>query len=150
MVRQALLNYSTAIEASKTVSEIQEILGRHGAKAILINYKEGFIESLSFQISTPTNDIGFRLPVDPDAILKTLKRQKDMGKLKHSITLNRPHAIRVAWRILKDWVESQMAILETEMVKMEQIFLPYMIVKEDKTLYEVMIDRGFYLTEGKE
>jgi len=35
------------------------------------------------------------------------------------------------------------------MVKMEQIFLPYMITKNNQTLYESMVDRGFYLTEGK-
>ncbi len=57
-------------------------------------------------------------------------------------------AARVGWRILKDWVRAQMAILETEMVEIEQIFLPYMEAKDGRTLYETMIDKGFYLTEG--
>ena len=42
-----------------------------------------------------------------------------------------------------------MAILETEMVKMEQIFLPYVITDSGKTLYEAMIDRHFQLGAGK-
>ena len=62
---------------------------------------------------------------------------------------NHQQAVRIAWRIVKDWVRAQMAILETEMVKMEQIFLPYMITNNNQTLYESMVDRGFYLTEGK-
>jgi hypothetical protein len=43
-----------------------------------------------------------------------------------------------------------MAILETDMVRLEQIFLPYMITPDGKTLYENMVDKGFYLTEGKD
>jgi hypothetical protein len=63
---------------------------------------------------------------------------------------NYQQAVRIAWRIVKDWVRAQMAILETEMVRMEQIFLPYMITRDNQTLYEAMVDRGFHLTEGKE
>lgn len=149
MARQALLNYSTKIEAGKTASEIQEILGTHGAKAVLINYKDGLIDSLSFQVETPQGDIGFRLPIDPDAVLKILQRQQALGKLRHGGEPDRPQAVRVAWRILKDWIEAQMAILETEMVKIEQVFLPYMITHDGRTLYEGMAEKGFYLTQGR-
>ena len=38
-----------------------------------------------------------------------------------------------------------MAILETQMVKMEQIFLPYMIMRNGKTLFEDMVKTGFKL-----
>jgi hypothetical protein len=41
-----------------------------------------------------------------------------------------------------------MALLETEMVKMEQIFLPYMITGDNKTLFERMVDHKFMLPEG--
>ena len=61
---------------------------------------------------------------------------------------NRAQAIRIAWRIVKDWVEAQMAILETEMVKMEQIFLPYIQTQQGQTLFEVFESRNM-LTEGK-
>ncbi|WP_189339127.1 hypothetical protein [Williamsia muralis] len=32
------------------------------------------------------------------------------------------HALRVAWRITKDWVEAQLAIIETQMVTPAQVF----------------------------
>ena len=47
-------------------------------------------------------------------------------------------------------MRAQMAILETEMVKLEQVFLPYMIVSDKKTLYEVMKEKQFLLGERKE
>jgi len=141
-----LLNYSTSISAQKTAGEIMDILVGHGAKAILMNYgKDGQVESLSFQILTPQGEIGIRLPVDPDAILKVMSRQGVTRKYLH-----RTHAIRVAWRITKDWVKAQMALVETEMVRTEQVFLPYWITPSGKTLYEHLVDTKFQLTEGRE
>ena len=139
-----LLNYTTSISAQKTVGEIMGILAGHGAKAVLMNYdSDGQVESLSFQIASPQGEIGIRLPIDPDAVLKVMSRQGTTRKY-----LNRTHAIRVAWRIVKDWVKAQMAIVETEMVQTEQVFLPYWITPSGKTLYDHLIDTKFQLEGG--
>jgi len=140
-----LANYTTSVEAIKTVGEIQGILVAHGARSILMNYDgDGFIESLSFIVRTPYGDMPIRLPVNPKAVQKVLIEQ---GMPRRYTEYSQ--AVRVAWRILKDWVRAQMAILETEMVRMEQIFLPYMVTKDDKTLYEAMVEKKFFLTEGE-
>jgi len=145
----ALLNYTTQVEAIKTVGEIQGILAGHGAKSIKTDYTgDGQVEALSFLVITPQGEVGIRLPIDPDAVLKVLTQQARLGKVPKRY-INRPQAIRVAWRIVKDWVQAQMAILETEMVKMEQIFLPYVITDSGKTLYEAMIQRHFQLGPGE-
>lgn len=137
----SLLNYTTSIEAAKTVGEIEKNLAKHGAKAILKNYDDdGYIKSLSFIIQYGKQEIPFRLPVDPDAVLRILQRQGVPVRYR-----TRAHAIRVAWRIVKDWVAAQMAILETEMVRMEQVFLPYMVSESGKTLYETMVEKQFLL-----
>lgn len=144
-----LLNYTTSVEAAKTVGEIQGILAGHGAKSILIDYGEdGTIEALAFQVLTPHGYVGIRLPIDPAAVLKVLTQQNRLRKVPKRY-LNHAQAVRVAWRIVKDWVAAQMAILETEMVKMEQIFLPYVITKSGQTLYEVMADKHFLLGTGE-
>lgn len=140
-----IANYTTSVDALKTVGEIQGILVGHGARQILLNYdKGGIIESLSFIVDTPHGAIPFRLPADARAVLKVLER--DGAPPRYA---NYPQAVRIAWRILKDWVRAQMALLETEMVKMEQVFLPYMMTGENKTLYERMVDHKFMLPEGK-
>jgi len=146
-----LLNYSTRIPAVKTAGEIQALLAKHGAKAVMIEYgADGGVEALSFKIRRGEDSLGFSLPIEPDAVLKVLKRQYGSGQLRsHQASPDREQAVRVAWRILKDWVEAQMAILETEMVTMEQIFLPYLLTGENKTLYQMMLARGFYLTGGE-
>ena len=145
----ALLNYTTQIEAAKTVSEIQRILVAHGARSILILYgDDNLIEALAFKVNTPNGEIPIQLPIQPDAVLKVLERQHRLGKIPKRF-VNRPQAVRIAWRIVKDWVEAQMAILETEMVKMEQIFLPYIITPSGKTLYEGLVERKFLLEEKR-
>jgi hypothetical protein len=54
-------------------------------------------------------------------------------------------ALRVSWRILKDWVEAQIAIVETKMVQIEQVFLPYAIMPDGRMLYERVRDAQFRL-----
>lgn len=77
-----LLNYTTQIEAIKTVGEIQGILAGHGAKSILIDYSDdGQVEALAFKVLTPHGDVGIRLPIDPDAVLKVLTEQNRLGKV---------------------------------------------------------------------
>ena len=54
----------------------------------------------------------------------------------------RQQAIRTSWRILKDWVEAQMALLETGMVTMDEIFLPYML-SGGQTFYQALVAGEF-------
>ena len=57
----------------------------------------------------------------------------------------REQAERVALRILKDWVETQMALLDIEMVRFEEIFLPYIETSSGQTIYERLEERQFLL-----
>jgi len=141
-----LLNYTTKIEAIKTAGEIQRILAQHGAKAVLTEYDDGGnVEALSFKVNTPHGEVGIRLPVNPDAVLKVISRERVPARY-----ANKQQAVRISWRILKNWVEAQLALLSTEMVSMEQLFLPYAITQNGTTLYEALIEDKFkMLTRGK-
>ena len=124
-----LLNYTTKVDVYTTIGEIQKQLVKHGARRILQDYDDdNRIVALSFQINTPAGMRGIRLPANVNAVHAVLLRQK--------IKCDREQAERVAWRILKDWVEAQMAILESEMVQMDEIFLPYMVNNNGQTLFE--------------
>ena len=128
-----LLNYTTQVSADKTVAEIQKCLAEHGANAILNQYDtEGYIVALSFKIKIREKNIGFKLPSDWRPVLKIMEEDpKTPQRL-----CNQEQALRVSWRIVKRWIEAQMAILDTKMVKMEQVFLPYAITRSGKTISE--------------
>ncbi len=139
-----LLNYTTKISAQKTVGEVMTILVSHGAAAVLMNYGDGgLIMSLSFKVKTAQGEIGIKLPVHPEAVLKVMNKQNIPPRF-----CNKQQSTRVAWRIAKVWVQAQMAIIETEMVKMEQVFLPYWVMPDGSTLYDHYVGTGFQLTEG--
>lgn len=139
----AILNYSTTVEAYKTVAEIENILVKHGAKSIMKNYENEFIVGLSFLINNGVADIPIKLPVKTEECLKILENEKRKGA--KNIKATKEQAEKVAWRILKDWIEAQMALLDIHMVKFEEIFLPYIETKGGKTVFERLEEKQFLL-----
>ncbi len=140
----AILNYTTTVDAFKTVSEIEYILMKHKAKSIMKNCEGETITGLSFLIDTGTQQIPVRLPVKVKECLEVLKKEKRDNPRKQ-IKDTREQAERVAWRILKDWVEAQMALLDIEMVRFEEIFLPYIETDTGQTIYERLEEKQFLL-----
>lgn len=137
-----ILNYTTKVNVFDTMATIQAKLVSHGARKILQEYDEtGRVEAMSFTIVTSTGEKGIRLPANAEAVMKVLHRQK--------VKCDRAQAERVAWRIIKDWVEAQMAILEAEMVSMEEIFFPYMLQGE-QTFFKAYQEQQARLMDGKE
>lgn len=136
----ALLNYTTKIDPDKTASEIARILSMHGATAVMTEYdkEDGAVTALSFKVQIGDRTMGFRLPCSWEPVLRVLTEQWKSGKLKQngSKAPDRIQSVRVAWRIVKDWVEAQMALVETHMVQTHEVFLPYLIMPNDKTLTE--------------
>lgn len=145
-----LLDYTTSVPVSKTVAQVQAKLVEYGARAVMMEYDDqGRIKALAFKVKTPNSELPIRLPIDAAATLKVLQRQHYNGEIPAKYA-SEEHAYRVAWRIIKDWVEAQMSLLETEMVRIEEIFLPYVITRSGQTLYQVMAEKHFLLGPGSE
>jgi hypothetical protein len=144
---EALLNYTTTISVDKTVGEIERLLTIAGANAIMKEYDGAQnITAVSFRIDTPEGRIPFKLPLNILAVQQVLKNQYKDGKVgKRHTELDQ--ARRVGWRIIKHWVEAQTAIIQTQMVTIEQVFLPYAIVNPiGQTLYDKYLEnRGRFM-----
>ena len=140
----AILNYTTTVDSFKTVSEIEHILVKHNAKSIMKNYDGESITGLSFLIDTGVQQIPVRLPVKVDECLEVLKKEKKNSP-RSNIKATMEQAERVAWRILKDWVEAQMALLDIQMVRFEEIFLPYIETGNGQTIYEGLEEKQFLI-----
>lgn len=151
-----LLNYTTKIDPDKTAAEITRCLTRHGAQAIMTEYdpSTSYIVALSFKITVGDQSMGFKLPCDwkpVHAIMfpksnRMIWNDARRRKLESDQQLQ---AVRTAWRIVKDWVEAQMALVETKMVSTQQVFLPYAVMRDGRTLAEhVSEDPKFLLGPG--
>jgi hypothetical protein len=52
-------------------------------------------------------------------------------------------AERTAWKILSDWVEAQMAMIELSQIEITEVFLSYLYDhKTDQTFYEKQRNEG--------
>lgn len=151
-----LLNYTTKIDADKTAAEIARCLSVHGATAIMTDYKDGVLTAISFGIEVNGRKMGFRLPCDWKPVFAIITKGKknpyswDEDKKRRWASEWELQAVRTAWRIVKDWVEAQMALVETQMAKTQDVFLPYLVMGNGKTLAEnVQTDPGLLLGDGK-
>lgn len=139
----ALLNYTTTIDAYKTVSEIEYILVKHKAKSIMKDYNDdGAIISLSFLIDLGYTQLPIKMPVKTEKCLLVLEKQKKTNK---NIKATYDQAERVAWRNLKDWVEAQMALIDIDQVVLEEVFMPYIVDNNGKTLFDRVKEQQFLL-----
>ena len=136
-----LLNYTTKINAQKTVTEVMGLLVAKGADEISIVYDDDRQPAgLKWTVQSPRlGRVAFALPCNIDAVFVKLTEQRVMVTSPES---RRQQAIRTSWRILKDWVEAQMALLETGMVTMDEIFLPYML-SGGQTFYQALVAGEF-------
>lgn len=136
-----ILNYTTKVPVDRTVNEIHKILAKAGASAILSEYDaSGQLSHVSFRVNHKHGPISFRLPANIDGVSDALRSD--------SVYRDDAHARRVAWRILKDWIEAQMAIIEAQMAELTQVFLPYAQTPTGETVYERLIDGGLKMLTG--
>lgn len=142
-----ILNYTTKIAPHRTVAEIQRTLSMRGAEAVTIEYGEfGRIDAVLFSIRIAGQRVNYRLPCKVDGVLTAMKRDRKVPRTLQ----NREHAESVAWRIVKDWCEAQLALVQAEQASLAEVFLPFAMAKNGVTvfqMFETQIARGL-LTAG--
>jgi hypothetical protein len=140
----AILNYTTKISAMKTVGEIGEILSSQKARKITFdNDEEGNPISITFCLMVGENMIAFCLSANWQGVQKALIKENVKNECR-----SREQAVRVSWRIIKDWTEAQLAIIEAGQASMAEVFLPY-AVKKDGTLVKDLLlkDKTLFLNQ---
>ncbi len=162
----AILNYTTKIPIETTITEIEKLLSDSGANKILKEYdNDGKINTISFIINTEKGNLTFKLPMNVKAIMQVINNQtgeyrkqksrsggygQQVRVVPQSMFNDYDQARRVGWRIIKDWLEAQLALLFLQMVRLEEIFLPYMYnEKQDKTMFQMLEEKGFMQLENK-
>jgi hypothetical protein len=106
---------------------------------------QGRIESLKFLLELDGNKMSFALPVEWRKFQEVIKQD---GIKRWD---DEEYCYRVAWRCLRDWVLAQMALYETQMVTVPQVFLPFAMTSNGQTLAEVIAHkpRDFFLGSGE-
>ena len=80
-----------------------------------------------------------KLPARVEKVAQVMYGTKNLSKKQQA------QAKRTAWKNIQDWIDAQLALVETEMVKLEEVFLPYIVDPEGISMFEIMEGRGFLL-----
>ena len=127
-----LKDYSTKKEPEETIAEINKLLRGFGVKSVLSEYDDdGNVKSMSFRMLIDGNNMCFRLPTEWQPVLNVFEK----GYAPNSFRTEE-QARRTAWRLVYHWIEAQLALVRVEMVKLQTIFLPYLVNKDGNTLAE--------------
>lgn len=137
----AILNYTTSIPCEKTISYIQKCLVSHGASKIVTDYSEGIPSAVTFCLVLNETLVAYSLPANYEGVLLAMKKDRKVP----SRLCTKEQALKVSWRIIKDWVEAQMAIVEAKLADVAEVFLPYAITKNGNTLYKEIQGNGMLL-----
>ena len=135
---------STKIPAEKTASEIMTLLSKSGmVKYIQTEYNGGDIAGISFIVLMGEQRVPFKLPARWEPVLKAMNEDRHTP----SYLCNMDQARRVAWRQVLRWVQAQMALIEVGMVDIKEVFMPYLMVAKDQTLYDQLQGQKFKMLE---
>ncbi len=140
----AILNYTTSIASEKTIMEIQKCLVKHGATKIVTDYTDQTPTAVTFCLILNGNLTAFSLPANYSGVLKSMKSDSKISRR----LLTDEQALKVSWRIIKNWVEAQMAIVEAQLADVAEVFLPYAITKSGTTLYKEIESNGMLMLKG--
>ena len=101
-------------------------------------YENNEVSAIAFQLEMEGQVLSFRLPINVDGVLRAIKRDTVRNEFK-----NKEQATRTAWRILKDWVEAQMALVESNQADLAEVFLPHLQDSTGQTIYNRLKSGGF-------
>lgn len=147
-MKKLIKNYTTDKTAESTIMEIHKILAENGARGIATEYDDhGLITDVFFKIVLNGKELPFRLPAKADKVYDALFKGK-VGEYTYGQS-RREKSQNIAWRICKTWLEAQITLINLEQAKIEEVFLPYMVMPNNKSLFEAMQDNQFLLPSGK-
>lgn len=127
-----LKNYSTTVEAEKSIMEIEQLLTMFGSDAIMKEFTgDGKVRSLSFKFQNKP----YKLPANVEGVAKVLYSNKKISYRRDGMANRDKNAYNVAWRILKDWLHSQLSIIASGQAVPEEVLLPYLF-DGSRTLYQ--------------
>ncbi|MHB1134251.1 MAG: hypothetical protein ACYC4L_17925 [Chloroflexota bacterium] len=145
----AILDYSTKVPVARTAGEIQDLLARSGARCVMIDYdRERQPVAIGFVIQTPSGHVAYRLPANVAGVEAALATAYKKGEIERRFATHE-QATRTAWRVIKVWLEAQLALIEAGMAELPQIMLPYSVVDDGRTLYETWAEEHKALPVGR-
>ena len=115
-----LKNYTSTVPPERTAARIEDRLRLFGATSVSKEYSGGKIAALTFRLVVDERPINVRLPIDVQAAKKVMQE----NRRRYTSNLE-DQAERTAWRLMQDWVEIQLALIQLHQAEPLEVFLSY-------------------------
>lgn len=120
-------------ESTRSFERIQKCLVEHGAQRIMYEYTgTGLIKGITFDILMNGVTMPVIMPSRYENVAKILYKKE----YERCTEAQKKQSYGTAWANIRDWIEVQMALYDTSMVKMAEVFFPYIAHKSGGTLFE--------------
>jgi len=142
MARKKMYMQTTTVPASKTFGEVTQLLADAGASRMVQEYKNGRIVGMKFALLREGQEIPFILPLRTEPILRELQKSRPPGNREKFLRQDEDAAIRIAWRQIYRWLEAQFALINLGMSEAAEVFLPYVQIQPNRTMFDEFRDSG--------
>lgn len=130
-------NYTSKVPAERSISQIESLLVRAGARAISKDCESGEVVAITFLIDTKGLPVKIRLPANPAAVMAVL-RKKTRNLTSKTLKHLEAQSKRTAWRLMLDWCQVQLSLIEMHQAELRQVFMPYITNDTGETLYQFL------------
>jgi hypothetical protein len=153
-----LKNYTSDVPVSQTIYRIEQVLIKGGVSWIEKEYAPtGKVLAITFKIEIEAGlPMRVRLPVNEEQALQALWLNyvdgdkldstgealhwpKNKKKVKSDF---KDQAERTAWKIVQDWVEVQMSMIQMKQADFREVFLPY-FWDGKRSFFSMVEEQGF-------
>jgi hypothetical protein len=133
-----LKNYASEASEESIFEAIRKTLALHKARRIVFDYDDaGRAISIEFTVTLGKTPYVFKLPARFDeAEPLVAEARKAMRMSATSGEKLRDQTYRAVWATIRDWIDAQMALIDIGAVRLEEVFLPYLLVDQGKTMFE--------------
>lgn len=152
-----LKNYTSNVPVHQTVHRIEQVLIKCGVSGIAKEFgPTGEVAAMTFKIKLNDQTITIRLPADREAAIQALwldyadgdRLSQDGARIAYSSRKKKTRADfvqqadKTAWKLIQDWVEVQMSMIQMKQADFVQVFLPY-VWDGKQTYYQALKAGGF-------
>lgn len=140
-------NYTSTVDAETSIFRIERLLVRFGARGISKECAGGEVTGVSFSIHVvdAEGDLNVKLPANIEAVATVLAVGKKRGRNQTQEQFKKKileQARRTAWKLVQEWIEIQLSLVQMRQAEAAQVFLPY-IWNGRETLYQGIKDKKF-------
>lgn len=134
-------NYTSEVNANKTISQIESLLSDNGASGVLkefetVNeYQLCKVKSITFQITVNDRPILIKLPCNVEKVYNFLLQRNKNFPLESSKKRIWQQSERTAWKNILEWLQINFSLLALNQIELMEIFLPYVWDSKSQNTY---------------